>query len=347
MQQLELSSYQAVNDSFDRRLVYHVGVDCGFFVELNYMLNAMLYCLDHGLRFQIYSEDANFGTGTGWTEYFMPFCEEVHEPFHRQYNFHRPPSWRRILGRAIRKKSPGFILWKMKLGVKSLQGRWLAYRTYGTHVRLSQDVASDPARHYHIPALGINCSYYEAYTMLARMVWRLRPEIVQKVSDVKDSLSLPQTYSGVQIRRGDKATEAQLVSCSRVIESLGAVAGECVFVLTDNYAELERIKSEYPQLRIVSLCRPGEQGYNHQSFTASGQQEKKSAISRLLVSVDILLHAKKFSGSITTGPSVFILKQRLAEPSVQAVDCADEMLPSVLTLTVDRRAAISAAYLSK
>ena len=72
MQHLELSSYRKVNDSFRRRLVYHVGVDCGFFVELNFMLNAMLYCLDHGLRFQLYSEDANFGTGTGWTEYFVP-----------------------------------------------------------------------------------------------------------------------------------------------------------------------------------------------------------------------------------------------------------------------------------
>jgi hypothetical protein len=58
-----------------------------------------------------------------------------------------------------------------------------------------------------------------------------------------------------------------------------------------------------------------------------------------------MLHAHKFSGSITTGPSVFVMKQRLSDANVQAVDCAKEMFSSVLTLTIDRRAAISAKYL--
>lgn len=72
MEKLNLESYRKVNASFRKRMMYRVGVDCGFFVELNYMVNAMLYCLAHRIRFQLYSEDANFGTGTGWTEYFLP-----------------------------------------------------------------------------------------------------------------------------------------------------------------------------------------------------------------------------------------------------------------------------------
>ena len=39
MKQLEISDYQKLNDSFHKRLVYHVGIDCGFFVELNNMIN--------------------------------------------------------------------------------------------------------------------------------------------------------------------------------------------------------------------------------------------------------------------------------------------------------------------
>jgi hypothetical protein len=58
-----------------------------------------------------------------------------------------------------------------------------------------------------------------------------------------------------------------------------------------------------------------------------------------------LLHAKKFAGSITTGPSVFIMKQRYAEPSVIAVDCPKEDLSSSLSLTIDLRAAISSQSL--
>ena len=74
IEKLELSSYQKVNNSFHKRMVFRTGVDSGFFVEMNCMVNGMLYCLVHKIKFQIYSEDANFGTGIGWTEYFQPFC---------------------------------------------------------------------------------------------------------------------------------------------------------------------------------------------------------------------------------------------------------------------------------
>ena len=231
--------------------------------------------------------------------------------------------------------------------LKSLQGHWLAFRTYGEYVRLNQDVATNPATHYNIPALGINCSYYEAYAMLARMIWKLRPEIVKQIADAKIRFSLPQVYAGVQIRGGDKATETQLISGRRVVETLQPENGECVFALADDYRELERVRSVFPQLRIVSLCQPGEEGYYHQQFSALDPQEKKAGIIRLLVSVDIMLHAHKFSGSITTGPSVFIMKQRLSDANVQAVDCAKEQFSSVLTLTIDRRANISAEYLAQ
>ncbi len=30
----------------------------------------------------------NFGIEKGWQDYFEPFCEEVHERFHRIYNRH-------------------------------------------------------------------------------------------------------------------------------------------------------------------------------------------------------------------------------------------------------------------
>jgi hypothetical protein len=118
MQQLDLSSYQKVNGSFGKRLIYHAGIDCGFCVELNYMINAMLYCLAKGYRFQLYSDDANFGTSKGWTEYFEPFCEEVHEAFHHKYNLHRPPQWQRIISNTIKTRSLSFIFWKLKFMLK-------------------------------------------------------------------------------------------------------------------------------------------------------------------------------------------------------------------------------------
>ena len=150
MKQLEISDYRKVNESYHRRLIYHAGIDCGYFVELNYMINAMLYCLEHGLRFQIYFDalssaghpprglsTSQFSVlslsprahkhsprglpGEGWTEFFLPFCTEVHEPFHRRYNFHRPPSWRRIIRNTLRERSFRFVVWKLKTMLLTLR----------------------------------------------------------------------------------------------------------------------------------------------------------------------------------------------------------------------------------
>lgn len=199
--------------------MYHIGVDCGLFVEMNYMINAMLYCLSQRIRFQLYSDDANFGTGIGWTEYFLPFCEEVHETFHKKYNFHRLPSWRRILKVCRQQKSLGPLVWKLKSFPKTMMGRLMAFWVYKAYVQFAQDV-SDPEQYYRIPELGIN------------------------------------------------------------------------------------------------------------------------------ISVDLLLHSRSFVGSITTGPSVFIMKLREDDPFVQAVDCPKTDLASSLSLTIDVRAAISKRFLS-
>ena len=182
--------------------------------------------------------------------------------------------------------------------------------------------------------------------MLARMIWKLRPEIVKQIADAKIRFSLPQVYAGVQIRGGDKAKEARLITGRQIIEALHPKDGECIFALADNYVQLDIVRSEFPELRIVSLCQPEDKGYYHQSFSSLEPQEKKTAIIRLIASVEILLHARKFAGSITTGPSVFIMKLRCAESTVVAVDCSKEALESVLTLPIDSRAAISAGSMN-
>ena len=320
MKQLEISDYRKVNESYHRRLIYHAGIDCGVFVELNHMINAMLYCLAKGYRFQLYSEDANFGTGKGWTEFFLPFCEEVHEPFHHKYNLRRQSIWRRILA------------------------HWLAFKKYGEYVRLSQDVAHEPDKFYHIPALGISCSYTEAYAMLARIIWQPQPEVQQRMKDARHRLSLPEIYSGVQIWEGNNTTGSRLISGWQIIQALHPQDGECIFALADNYQQLEIVRNEFQKLRIVSLCQPHETGYHHQAFEHLSPQEKKESVIRLLISVDILLQCCAFVGTITSGPSVFLLKVRADDPCVTAIDCPQDMLPDCLTLNIDERAAISRRF---
>ena len=51
-------------------MIYHIGIDAGFFTEYTYMLHAMLYCLQHKIQFKLYSDDANFGWEKGWEDCF-------------------------------------------------------------------------------------------------------------------------------------------------------------------------------------------------------------------------------------------------------------------------------------
>lgn len=341
MKQLDVMSYRRVNEAFRRRMVYHVGVDCGLFVEINYMVNAMLFCLARRIRFQLYSDDANFCTGEGWTEYFLPFCEEVHEPFHRQYNFHRPPSWRRILRLCRRQKAIGPIVWKLKSVRKTVIGHLMALLTYKEYVLLGQDVTDCPDHHYRIPELGIEADYTEAYGLLARIAFRFNPSIGRQATHVRARLSIPALYDGIHIRGGDKVMETCLISGQRIMQTLNPKAGSCVFVLTDDYRQYQELQTNYPHVRFLTLCQPEERGYLHKAFSQKSPKSRQEAIVRLLISVDLLLHSHSFVGSITTGPSVFVMKQRAADPHVQAVDCPKASLPSSLSLTIDRRAAIS------
>lgn len=67
------TTYRLLNSSFRKTMIFHLGIDAGFFTEYTYMLHAMLYCLQHKIQFKLYSDDANFGWEKGWTDCFVPF----------------------------------------------------------------------------------------------------------------------------------------------------------------------------------------------------------------------------------------------------------------------------------
>ncbi len=347
MKQMDVTTYRRVNESFCKRLVYHVGANCGFFVEMNYMVNAMLYCLAHRIQFQMYSKDANFGTGLGWTEYFYPFCKEVSEPYHAKYNFHRPPSWKRVLKGVISQRSFNMAIWKIKLTAKTIIGRVIGLWIYKERIYLGQDVLSITDTQFSIPELGIDGDYISVYGIIAKMIWKLRPVIVSQELEIKSQLLLPASYSGVHVRGGDKASEAQLISGYQIISALHPKDGDCIFTLTDNYTQLQMIRSSFPKLRILSLCQPYENGYYHKEFIALSSQKKKESIIRLLISADILLQSAAFIGTITSGPSVFIMKVRAEDSNVKAIDCPEDMFPDCLSLNIDVRSAISRLTISR
>jgi hypothetical protein len=110
---------------------------------------------------------------------------------------------------------------------------------------------------------------------------------------------------------------------------------------------MQTVEKDFPELQILTLCQQDEEGYYHLRFCNENAQGKKDAISRLLISVDILLSSQAFAGSITTGPSVFVMKARHRDLSVQAVDCPREELATALRLPISKRSTISTEHLSR
>lgn len=192
-----------------------------------------------------------------------------------------------------------------------------------------------------MPQLGIDGDYMSTFALLAHMVWRLQPDMQQQEDTYKTTLSLPLIYSGVQIRGGDKITETQLIDGKNLIQRLNLHDGDSLFILTDDYRHFSQARKDFPRLRLFTLCQEDETGYHHKQFCEGSSRRKKNAISRLVISVDLLLASTSFIGSITTGPSVFILKLRHSDPQVQALDCPKDELPSILRLPLYARAKIS------
>ena len=164
--------YHLLNSSFKKTMIYHIGIDAGFFTEYTYMLHAMLYCLQHKIQFKLYSDDANFGWEKGWEDCFAPFCEQVHEPFHHTYNTHRLPSWQALMKDKKLPKTK-LLKWKLKVTCKNIIGKALAFFTYGKPVRLNFQVTFNPNQHFHIPELGIDGDYLHTFQKLTEITWKL------------------------------------------------------------------------------------------------------------------------------------------------------------------------------
>ena len=202
--------YHLLNSSFKKTMIYHIGIDAGFFTEYTYMLHAMLYCLQHKIQFKLYSDDANFGWEKGWEDCFAPFCEQVHEPFHHTYNTHRLPSWQALMKDKKLPKTK-LLKWKLKVTCKNIIGKALAFFTYGKPVRLNFQVTFNPNQHFHIPELGIDGDYLHTFQKLTEITWKLNDTTAQECLQFAASLQLPPQYAGCQIRGGDKITETNLL----------------------------------------------------------------------------------------------------------------------------------------
>ncbi len=287
--------YYALNKSYKKKLIFHLGADAGFFSEYNNMILAILYCLTNKIQFVLYSEDANFGYKKGWTDYFLPFCDEVNDNFHKKYNFRDYDFLQKRLNRKDKFK---IKLYKTLNRVNFLtQDLWLQIRDRSHENEI-----------YNIPELGIiNSSLIAACRSLIDITWKYEAKTDSTIKNRINSLNLPTEYIGFHIRRGDKNIEHKSTGTVLYFERIKDLNIKNIFISTDDYNVILEVKNDlYKHWNFFSLCREDQLGYDHELYKKLDKNRIKEEQIDLLTSIDVLSNSHYFIGTFSSNIGMYM-----------------------------------------
>lgn len=311
MNHVKTDNYKKLNASFEKTLVYRIGIDSGFFSEYNNMVLAILYCLDNKIQFKLYSNNANFGIKKGWTDYFEPFCEEVVEPFHEKLNYRYPlPKWRLIMTETIRRRSLKYVRWKIKdhfFNVLISPYLKKKYKfDYFTFELFDEIRGYSIEKIFNIPELCINDTLQYACKKIIDLTWNFKIEILKKIQNHITYLDLPSKYVSLHIRGGDKHLEFDIQPIEMYLDKLHALTIESnVFLLTDDYSVVTEIKRKTNKT-IYSLCLKSEKGYYHSNFMHKGKKEQEEQLIKLFASIEVMASSHLFIGTFSSNPGMYL-----------------------------------------
>lgn len=323
-----------MNDSYNKSCVFHIGIDAGFFSEFNYLVFAILYCLENNIKLKLYSKDANFGYKNGWTDYFLPFTEEKNDSYHSFFNRH-PTGF--SLKKAILSKDIGLLKWKLKNEGMIFLADIFKYFirknefNYYTHNLFSH--IGKKNRIYNIDGF-INGDYIMAYNKVFDLLWRFNDSVSATMDELIHSLDLPGDYIACQIRGGDKFIEYDLLSVDVYISKIKEVTSlKDVFVLTDDYRIVEQLRSKAPDYNWYTLCKEFERGYYNSAFSKSDPDLKKKQMISLFTSVELLCRSSVFIGTITATPCCVVGLRKY--PNVHWVDFEESLFYDSIDYSIE------------
>lgn len=268
----------------------------------------MLFCLENGIKFEMYSCNSKLMGTMGWGSYFLEFCDEVREDAHKVYNYRYPQGYLFALAH-----------------VSFLVRRWLFKRNNGI-AYLTADLWDRfrsrrcAGKTYDIPALGISGTTQDACRTIVDMTYRFNDKTRVGIEQRIRGAQMPSRYAGIHIRAGDKAREYGLKPPSAYLDRLRSVSTlKDVFVLTDHYGALAELQELLPGFSFYTLCERQETGYNHTRFCTFDDGEKSRRMLNLFASMEILANAEVFVGTYSSNPGAF-LGMRMAPGRVHALD---------------------------
>lgn len=308
--------YQCLNNSFKDCCVFHLGARSGFFSEYNVMILGVLYCLRNRIRFELYSRDANFGTGNGWTDYFKPFFIERSEWIHSVFNKRFP------------KKG---LVFQLNRGVCAPVLKRLYRFHYFTYdiwpgIWPEDQLMNGPVM--DLPELGLKGSPQEIRRHVITATWRFNETTAAAIQSRISSLHLPDRYLGIHLRGGDKWKDSTVLTPDLYMKKLRDLSTlRDVVVMTDDYAVYDYLVQHHPDLRFHTFEDKAEQGYHHREFKKRRPEEKQRHYINLLASVEAMSRAEAFIGTTTSNIGMFLMR-RLPEGRFHSIGDGQWRIPS-------------------
>lgn len=280
--------YKHLNESYSRKLIHHFGTGNGFYSELNSLLFSTLFCLQNKLRLELYSKDAAFTFGNGWTEYFESFCPEFKNDYigkriSRDYiNNHRDKHICYLYKIFTRNDILNDIYWYCRSG-------WFEHS------------------HFNIPELGIDGDIRQAMKIIIPIVYRFNNRYTSIINVFIRDLKLPNDYISLHVRAGDKITERNLIVPQKYLEK-AKLHSDChnIFVATDDYRVFEQLRDNNPDYTFYTSTSPEDKGNDTDKFFTTSQDNIRRNLIEMFASIEIFLNSQLFVGTYSSNPGMFV-----------------------------------------
>ena len=285
------NKYEKYNDALKRTLLYHAGMGAGLYSELGGVLEAVAYCYENKIAFKMYADDANFSEN-GWTDFFEIFCKLSHNSLNKKANY-RYKAYRRVKGIAV----PNLLLRRIVYPciLKKME------RTDYLCQDLFQKIVS---RKWHLskvnyPLFGMNGKLHDEYAKMATLCLRYNEKTADEIVRLIKSVNLPEKFTSIQIRGGDKTLELQTI-CSEEF-FLDILEKNCpneknFFVFSDDYRKIAYLKRKRPDWNIYTLTKESEKGYYNEQFNKLSGIQKRNDIIKVFAMVEICIASEMHIG---------------------------------------------------
>lgn len=273
----QLQEYNKINNSFKEKLIFHVGISAGFHSEVDAMMQCMLFCYVNKIKFVLYADDANFSGGNGWSEFFLPFCEENHNILNKIANPRykiKPYRYDKLLLSKVLKLIENTDFLTAEIFEKCIP------RTYSANVKINW------------PLFDINGTSLQEFSKLRSIALHYNANTAKEVNELIESVKLPPLYTSIQFRGGDKILEVKkLMDIDETLEKIrnNGIKISHLFIFTDDYEYVEKMKMKCPNWSIYSLTKKEEHGYYNNKFNQLPWSIKRKHMIKLFAMIDICI----------------------------------------------------------